>query len=234
MERVELETPSGPMDLTLVHPEGEPTAAVLVLQEAFGVTEYLLEVAEQLADEGYLAAVPALFHRQGSRVYAYDDYDSVLGTLAELTAAGLEEDLRASCAELEARGFSAEETGAIGFCMGGTVATFADRLGLVGAAVSFYGGGVAIGRFGLPPLTEVVAEVKAPWLGLYGTLDQGIPPEQVDALDAARKAAPVETQLVRFEADHGFHCHDREAVFDEEAAAEAWALALEFLGEQLA
>ena len=43
----------------------------------------------------------------------------------------------------------------------------------------------------------------------------------------------MQTQLVRFEADHGFHCHDREAVFNEEAAAEAWALALGFLEDHL-
>ncbi len=44
-----------------------------------------------------------------------------------------------------------------------------------GAAVSFYGGGITAGRMGLPPLLELASEVRVPWLGLFGDLDEGSP-----------------------------------------------------------
>jgi len=69
--------------------------------------------------------------------------------------------------------------------MGGTVAFYAATLGIVGAAASFYGGGVETGRFGLAPLLELASDLKSAWIGLYGDLDKGIPVEQVEALRAA-------------------------------------------------
>lgn len=55
--------------------------------------------------------------------------------------------------------------------MGGTVAPVTADRRTVGAAVTFYGGGVTEGRFGFDPLTEESAQLKAPWLGLFGDLD---------------------------------------------------------------
>jgi carboxymethylenebutenolidase len=59
--------------------------------------------------------------------------------------------------------------------MGGTVALFANTLDLVGAAVSFYGGGVTNSRFGLDPLVDLAPRLQAPWLGLYRRPRQGHP-----------------------------------------------------------
>jgi carboxymethylenebutenolidase len=118
--------------------------------------------------------------------------------------------------------------------MGGTVAFFAATLGTVGAAASFYGGGVTTGRFGFPPLVELAADLKCPWLGLYGDLDQSIPVEQVEALRAATNAVSVPTEIVRYaEGQHGFHCDARPDSFNEAAASDARARALAFFAEHL-
>jgi carboxymethylenebutenolidase len=208
--------------------------AIIVLQEAFGVNDHIRGVADLLADEGYLAVAPQLFHRDGSPEIPYDDFASAMPLMANLTKQGLTNDLNATTDFLTTLGFHAPSIAAIGFCMGGTVSFFAATLDNVGAAASFYGGGVATGRFGLPPLVELAADLKCPWLGLYGDLDQSIPVEQVEALREATNAVSVTTEIVRYpEAKHGFHCDARPDSFNEAAAMDARRRALAFFAEHL-
>ncbi|MGB8197455.1 MAG: dienelactone hydrolase family protein [Acidimicrobiales bacterium] len=208
--------------------------AVIMLQEAFGVNHHIREVADRLSDEGYLAVAPQLFHRDGSPEIPYDDFQAALPFMANLTKQGLTNDLNATTDFLATLGFQSPNIAAIGFCMGGTVSFFAATLGTIGAAASFYGGGVATGRFGLPPLIELAADLHSPWLGLYGDLDQSILVDQVEALRAATSASSVETEIVRYAgAKHGFHCDARADSFNEEAARDAYARALAFFAEHL-
>jgi carboxymethylenebutenolidase len=122
----------------------------------------------------------------------------------------------------------------VGFCMGGAVTLFASTRPGLGAGVTFYGGGVANGRFGLPPLIEQAPSVKNPWLGLYGDLDASIPVDDVEKLRAAASLAAAPTEIVRYaDADHGFNCDGRPNVFNAEAAADAWARTLAFFNAHL-
>jgi carboxymethylenebutenolidase len=208
--------------------------AVIVLQEAFGVNDHIRGVADRFADEGYLAVAPQLFHRDGSPEIAYDDFSSAMPFMANLTKQGLTNDLNATTDFLATLGFHAPNIAAVGFCMGGTVSFFAATLGTVGAAASFYGGGVTTGRFGFAPLVELAADLRCPWLGLYGDLDQSIPVDQVEALREATNAAPVPTEIVRYpEGQHGFHCDARPDSFNEAAATDARGRALAFFAEHL-
>jgi carboxymethylenebutenolidase len=135
---------------------------------------------------------------------------------------------------LDEAGFPTPSIGIVGYCMGGTVAFYADTLGLVGAAATYYGGGVINGRFGLPSLVDLAPHLQAPWRGFYGDLDKGIPVEQVEALRDAAATSGVSTDIIRYvDGDHGFHCDDRTAVFNENAAADAYARTLTFFGETL-
>jgi len=208
--------------------------AIIVLQEAFGVNDHIRGVADLFADEGYLCVAPQLFHRDGSPEVPYDDFTSAMPFMAKLTKQGLTNDLNATTDFLATLGFHAPNIAAVGFCMGGTVSFFAATLGTVGAAASFYGGGVATGRFGIPPLIELAADLQCPWLGLYGDLDQSIPVEHVEALRAATDALSVTTQIVRYrEGKHGFHCDARPDSFNEAAAMDARARTLTFFAEHL-
>jgi carboxymethylenebutenolidase len=208
--------------------------AVIVLQEAFGVNHHIRDVADRFSDEGYLAVAPQLFHRDGSPEVPYDDFQAAMPYMANLTRQGLTNDLNATTDFLATLGFHAPNIAAVGFCMGGTVSFFAATLGTIGAAASFYGGGVATGRFGLPPLIELAADLQSPWLGLYGDLDQGIPVDQVEALRAATKSTSVDNAIVRYaDGKHGFHCDARPDAYNEVAAADAYARALAFFAEHL-
>jgi carboxymethylenebutenolidase len=212
----------------------DSSRAVIVIQEAFGVNGHIRSVADRFGDEGFLAVAPQLFHRDGSPEIPYNDIPSAMTFMANLTKQGITNDLNATTDFLTTLGFHAPNIAAVGYCMGGTVAFFAATLGTIGAAASFYGGGVATGRFGLPPLLELAADLKSPWLGLYGDLDQNIPVDQIEALREATNAAPVATEIVRYaEGKHGFHCDARPDAYDESAARDAHARALAFFAEHL-
>jgi len=212
----------------------DSSRAVIVIQEAFGVNGHIRNVADRFADEGFLAVAPQLFHRDGSPEIPYDDYPSAMTFMANLTKQGITNDLNATTDFLATLGYRAPNIAAVGYCMGGTVAFFAATLGTIGAAASFYGGGVATGRFGLPPLLELAAELKSPWLGLYGDLDQSIPVEQIEALREATDAVAVATEIVRYsDGQHGFHCDARPDAYNETAARDAHARALAFFAEHL-
>jgi carboxymethylenebutenolidase len=229
-----IETADGPMPTYEASPGGTPRGGILVIQEAFGVTTHIEGIADRLADAGWYAIAPAFFHRQGSPVLAYDDLDSVMPIMGELTAEGLAVDVAAALDHLEHAGFPRSRIGVVGFCMGGSVTFFAATTRAVGSAVTFYGGGVGQGRFGLPSLIELASSLQTPLLGLYGDLDKGIPTEEVEQLRDAVSSVPVPTEIVRFaDADHGFNCDDRPSVFNAAAAADAWQRTLAWFDTHL-
>jgi carboxymethylenebutenolidase len=229
-----LTTPDGPMPAYAASPGGEARGGILVVQEAFGVTSHIERVADRLADAGWHAVAPAFFHRQGSPVLAYDDLESVMPVMGQLTAEGIMADLVASFDYLEEAGFRAAQTGVVGFCMGGGLTFHAAALRALGAAVTFYGGGVTTGRFGLPALVEQAPSLQTPWLGLFGDLDQGIPVNEVEQLRQAAAESDMVTEIVRYaDAQHGFNCDDRPAVFNDAAAADAWARTLAWFDRHL-
>jgi carboxymethylenebutenolidase len=230
---ITIDTTDGPMPAFEAIPE-DPKGGIVVVQEAFGVTEHIEDIARRLADAGWHAVAPAFFHRQGAPALAYDDFASVMPLMKELYADGITVDLTAAFAHLEAAGFPAARTGIVGFCMGGSVTFYAATLRALGAAVTFYGGGVDEGRFGFPSLIEQAPTLQTPWLGLYGDLDKGIPSAEVEQLREAASGVKVPTEVVRYpEADHGFNCNDRPAVFNPAAAADAWARTLDWFDRYL-
>ena len=208
--------------------------AVIVLQEAFGVNDHIRDVTDRYGEEGFLAVAPELFHRDGSPEIAYTDFASALTHMGNFTREGLEADVRDTVTWLTTQGYATENIGVVGYCMGGTVASFANTLGVVGAAASYYGGGVVNPRFGLPSIVQMTADFQAPWIGLYGGLDKGIPMSEIESLREALAAAPHDTDLILYEdADHGFNCNDRTNVYNADAAADATDRTYEFFREVL-
>lgn len=224
-------TPDGPMPAYAATPEAAPRGGVIVVQEAFGLTSHIEDVTRRFAAAGWHGLAPALFHRAGSPVVPYHDIEAVRPLIGALTGEGLDADITAALDHLGAAGLGPDRVAIVGFCMGGSVALHAGVAHPLGAAASFYGGGVVEGRFGLPPLVEAAPRLRTPWLGLYGDEDKGIPVEQVERLREAAADAGVPTAVVRYpEAQHGFHCDDRPAVFDQAAATDAWIRTLAWFG----
>jgi carboxymethylenebutenolidase len=203
---------------------GTATAGMLVFQEAFGVNAYIRDVTDRFAALGFLAIAPELFHRTGPGFEgSYTDYEAVRKHMAGLTPDGLNADIDATYAWLREQGIDAPRAGAIGFCMGGRVAYMANARVQLGAAISFYGGGI------VPELLSLAQAQRAPILMFWGGLDTHIPPEQYRSVaDALTAANATHEQVVFSQADHGFFCDARPS-YNESASRQAWALVNAFL-----
>jgi len=228
-----VDSAGAPMKLYEVKPEGTAKGAVIVIQEAFGITDHIMDVTKRLADAGYHAVAPHVFHRTGDPIIGYDKMQEVVPHIMQLDQEGIDADLKATFAYLAGLGFKDRQVAIIGFCMGGTISFYAGAKWPLGAAITFYGGGITQGRFGLPPLIEMAPELQTPWLGNYGDLDQSIPLTEVEVLRRAAVGAPVDTDVNRYaEADHGFHCNDRSA-FHEASSKDAWQRTIKFLDDHV-
>ena len=107
--------------------------------------------------------------------------------MGDLTAEGIRADVDAAIGHLGERGTTDGPDRHRRVLHGRRVALETATRRSIGAAVTFYGGGVAEGRFGFPSLERAGPRSQTPWLGLYGDLDKGIPPEQVEDLPRRRR-----------------------------------------------
>jgi carboxymethylenebutenolidase len=227
---IELHTADGPMPALECVPDGPAKGAVVVVQEAFGLTDHIGDVCQRFADAGWLAIAPALFHRQDSPVISYDDFSKAKQHLDTLDIDEIRTDLISAFDYLEAQEFDSDHIAVVGFCAGGTIAFYAGTIREVGAAVTFYGGGVQESRYGIPPLGELAPSMKCPWLGLYGDQDQGIPAEEVEVLRSAMNPQKHPAEIVRYsEAGHAFHCDARPEKYEAKSAEDAWQRTLNWI-----
>ena len=231
---ITLDTPDGPMDLFEARPDGDARGAVIVIQEAFGVNDYIEQVARNLGAEGYHAVAPHLFHRAGGGTVPYGDFSKVIEKYQSLDDDGILRDVDATLEYLRKEGWADRRIGIVGFCFGGRVTFLVAARRHLGAAAGFYGGGIVTARFPqFPPLIDEAATLKTPWLGFFGDLDQSIPVDDVEQLRSALDKAPVDHEVVRYaNAGHGFH----RFVSDDhvpDAADDAWGRTLGWFAKHL-
>ncbi len=233
-EWVSVRRATGHMDIYLAHPEQAARTAVVVLQEAFGVNAHIQDICRRVAANGHLAIAPDLFHRTGPRELRYDQRDPAMGLIAALGAVELTDDVQSALEWLnQAHGIEASATALMGFCFGGRAAfTAATAIPALGAAVVFYGPGIAAGPHAV---LDRAAAIRAPLLMHVGSEDPSIPAAQVAAIDAAIRNAGIDAvQQVYAGAGHAFACDARPAMYRQDAAALAWQRSLDFLGKHLA
>lgn len=230
---VKIPAADGPMPGYRAVPTGAgPFPIVLVVEEIFGVHDYIKDICRRLAKAGYCAVAPELYARQGDLSTMTDVKTIIAEVISKTPDAQWIADLDATAAwaESAAKG-DPGRLGVMGWCRGGRAAWLYDahRTDLK-AAVAWYGplGGE---RSAIQPRTagDVAAEIHAPLLALYGAADTGIPVASVEeARDRARAAGKTVELVVFPEAPHGFHADYRPS-YRTEAAADGWARALAFL-----
>ncbi|MBH2020270.1 dienelactone hydrolase family protein [Polaromonas sp.] len=210
----------------VAEPEGKPRAAIVVLQEIFGVNSHIRSVADRFAAEGYLAVAPATFDRIKPGVeLGYTEDDMTAGfelktAVDALPGAGVLQDIQAAIDH--AAQASGGKVAIIGFCWGGLLTWKAACL-LTGlsAAVPYYGGGMTAE-------TEIARQPQCPVLAHFGDQDQWIP---MDGIEAFKKAHP-EVEVHVYSASHGFNC-DQRGAYNEAAANLARGRTLAFLAGKL-
>ncbi|MDQ1511299.1 MAG: carboxymethylenebutenolidase [Actinomycetota bacterium] len=219
-----VETAAGPMRCYEAIPDSDPAAAVVVIQEAFGVNPHIEDVTRRIAAAGYHAIAPDMFHRTGGAVVDYGDFGAVIEHFVGIGSDdSIMSDVDAALDYLRGVGFADRQIGIVGFCFGGRVTFLVASQRALGAAAGFYGGGIVTARFPqFPALVDRSATLETPWLGLFGDRDESIPVDDVEQLRKALTDAPVATEIVRYaDAEHGFNCDARPS-YNAEAAADAW------------
>lgn len=219
-ERVTLKAADGvELSAYVARPEGEPKAALVVVQEIFGVNRHIRSVADGYAKDGFLAVAPALFDRIERGVelgYEGADMQKAVSFIPSLDTEKSLADVAAAAAY--AAGATGKKVGVIGFCYGGTIAWLAaTRLGL--PAVGYYGG--LISRF-------ASEKPCGPVLLHFGKLDAHIPAEEVEKIQSANP----EVEIRWYDAGHGFNC-DARASYNKEAAQLARERSLSYLKKEL-
>lgn len=202
-------------------PEGTPRGGILVIHEWWGLNDHIRHWADRLAAEGYAALAVDLY---GGEV-ATTPEDAMRLMQAVDEAAGLAV-VRAGVAFLaEDPRVHASRRAVIGWCFGGAWSLeTALRVEGIDAAVMYYG------RVVDDP--ERLRAFQGPLLGVFGDRDTSIPPERVDAFDAALTEAGVTHEILRFDAEHAF-ANPSSARYDHESAAAAWERVRGFLAEHL-
>jgi carboxymethylenebutenolidase len=205
--------------------QGGPFPVVLVVQEIFGVHEHIKDVCRRFAKEGYLAIAPELYARQGD-ASKYTDWKQLYAeVVSKVPDAQVMSDLDATVAWAGKTGSgNIGHVGITGFCWGGRITwLYAAHNPALKAGVAWYGrlAGQATELQPTYPI-DLVADLKAPVLGLYGGQDTGIPLADVERMRAALAAAKNPSQIVVFpDAPHGFNADYRPS-YRAEDAHEAW------------
>ncbi|MGH8184286.1 MAG: dienelactone hydrolase family protein [Rhodanobacteraceae bacterium] len=204
----------------LAKPAGKPKGGIVVVQEIFGVTAHIRDVADRFAATGYAAVAPAFFDYVENDVeLAYDKagMERGKGLIAEV---GLDRAVEAVASAAESIN-STGKIGVVGYCWGGTVALLAaQRLGL--PAVSYYGA---------RNLAFLDQSLQAPVMFHFGAKDRSITP---DAVQKHREAYPNAPVYVYENAGHAFNRDVDPTHYDPVGAPLALERTLAFFDRQLA
>ncbi|TAG28576.1 MAG: dienelactone hydrolase family protein [Burkholderiales bacterium] len=200
---------------------------VLVIQEIFGVHEYIADTARRFAKAGYLAIAPELFARQGDPTKYNVMADLQREIVMKVPDAQVMTDLDGMVAWARANGGDANKVAITGFCWGGRITwLYAAHSKSVKAGVAWYGRLVGQASELQPKHpVDLAGSINGPVLGLYGGADAGIPLDTVERMKAALKdgsAAAKKSEFVVYDgAPHAFHADYRPS-FRAEPAADGW------------
>jgi carboxymethylenebutenolidase len=221
-ERVDFKSNGGRASGYLARPV-RPGPGIIVIQEWWGLVPHIEDVAERFAQAGFVALAPDLYH--GKKTTSPDEAGKLMMSLRIDEAA---RDIDGAVDDVLTRPeVNSPKAGIIGFCMGGALSLYAaSRNRKIGACVVFYGIH--------PNVKPDLAALESPVLGVYAGKDSFTPPSAVAELDRALAAHGKRHEFHSYPgADHAFFNDTRPAVYDADAAADAWAKTLGFLKREL-
>lgn len=222
---VRIPTPDGELPAYRAMPAGGTRlATVLVVQEIFGVHEYIKDTCRRLAKAGYLAVAAEMYARHGDVTKMSNVQEILSGPVAKASDREHMADLDACAAWAAKNGGDPERLAITGFCRGGrTTWLYAAHNPKLKAAVSWYGqiDGSSTEKQPKWPI-DLAAQIKVPVLGLYGAKDQGISLDDVEAMKAALAKTGNKSQFhVYPDAGHAFHA-DYRPTYRKAEAEDGW------------
>jgi len=196
---------------------------VIVIQEWWGLVDHIKDVADRLADEGFVALAPDLYHGKTAR-----SRDEAAKLFMALNIAQTEKDLRCAIRyALELEGTTGKQVGTVGFCMGGQLSLYAACANAdVGACVNFYGIH--------PNVHPNLANLQAPVLGFFAENDSSVTPDAARKLEGELRHAGKQVEFhIYGGAGHAFFNETRPEVYNEVYARQSWKRMLQFFREHL-
>jgi carboxymethylenebutenolidase len=198
---------------------GPQRAALVVIQEIFGVNGHVRAVADDYAGQGYWTIAPALFDRfQPNLELGYGPEDRKRGMQAA-SQVGLEAALRDVQASVECARELGKKVGVLGFCWGGSIAWLAATRLQPDAVVAYYGGQIA---------KYSAEKPRCPVQLHFGKRDAHIPMSEIEEIRRHHPGLPI----FLYEAGHGFNCDQRES-YEPVSVALARQRTIQFLQENL-
>jgi carboxymethylenebutenolidase len=203
---------------------------VLVVQEIFGVHEHIKDICRRFAKLGYLAIAPEMYARQGDVSKMTNIKEIIEKVVSKVPDEQVMSDLDATVNWAKRNNGDTNRLAITGFCWGGRIVwLYAARNPTLKAGVAWYGPLVR-DKDELHPKNpiDVVADLKAPVLGLYGGTDQGIPNDTVEQMQKALKDAGKPSEIKLYpNTPHGFHADYRPG-YRKEQAQDGWKLLIEW------
>ncbi len=218
-ETLNLNPPRGATTAYVSRPDDDANAAVILIQEWWGINDHVRDIAGRYAREGYICVAPDLYRGKLAK-----NSDEASQFMHDLALADGVETIREAIAETK-RVYHAPKLGITGYCMGGTFSLRAAcELSDIAAAAPFYGD---------TPEEDVLKKLQVPTLFIAGKRDAWINPEKVKGLTEAARKYNLPLEVVSYDADHAFFNDTRPEVYDAEAATDAWKRVLELFRKTL-
>ena len=196
---------------------------LVVIQEWWGLNDWVKEQAHKFAEQGFVALAPDLYRGKVAADPA-TAHELSRGMPQDRAIA----DMKGAFAYLAARSdVDSSKIGSVGWCMGGglslQLALHEPRLA---ACVVNYGA--------MPTDDTEIRKINAPVLGNFGADDHGISPDAVHAFEKVMKAANKSIDVKIYPgAGHAFENPNNKAGYRAEAAADAWKRMIEFFNAKL-
>ncbi|MBK7601825.1 MAG: dienelactone hydrolase family protein [Acidobacteria bacterium] len=203
--------------------KGKNFPTVLVVQEIFGVHEHIKDICRRFAKLGHLAIAAEMYARQGD-VSKMPMGDIMSKVVSKVPDSQVMSDLDAAVAWAQKNNGNTNKLGITGFCWGGRIVwLYAAHNPKLKAGVAWYGRLIGATEELHPknPI-DLVKDLKAPVLGLYGGSDQGIPNNTVEQMQKALKDAKNPSEIILYpDTPHGFHADYRPS-YRKDQAQDGW------------
>ena len=243
VRKVEVRTPDGTVEAQFYCPEGSgPWPGIILYTDILGVRPASQDMAKGFSAEGYCVLLPNLFYRESDMpIFSFQPAFGEEKTMARVGE--LRKSLDTEAAYKDGAAYAdfllaqpevkKPVVGAVGYCMGGTMAIRAAGVApdKIGAVASFHAGNLVTDAPDSPHL--LAPKIKARLLFGWAVEDRTMPSEAIEKLKSALDAAGVRYEGEVYEgARHGWTMRDHH-VYNQAQAMRAWTKTVAFFKDAL-
>lgn len=185
---------------------------VVVIQEWWGLVDHIQACCERFAQAGFVALAPDLYHGEKT-----DEPDEARKLVMALNIERALQEIRMAAHHLAGlETVAPKQVGVVGWCMGGMAAF---NIAATPGDAPF---AAAVGFYGRPPTADQIPNINMPVLGLFGELDEGIPPQTAREFEQALQVNGKTHEIYVYPGAHHAFFNDTRSAYNAAAATDAW------------